>query len=131
MPLPNSPGAIPLSYGTIAGVWLTSYDPNGQWPAVEVALESPAQIGDRSDWAWVVLSTPILLGDTERSRLLVGARHEGDDVWSQPKRWPMHVYVCTVQPEREASGLLNRDEVTIAAWGLLHESGDRADHAEF
>ena len=113
-------------------MWLTSYDPNGAWPATEVVLVGQARIGSRTDWAWASLRRPIRLDGQARSRVLLGSRHRGDSVWTQPKRWPMHVYVCVANDDAaQNSDELTRDQVTNAAWGLLHESPERAAADEY
>lgn len=106
-------------------MWLTSYDPEDVWPPVEVELVSRVRIGERDDWAWGHLSSPIPCADEMRDRVLIGARHQGDSVWAEPERWPVHVYLCTTDPEGEPD-VLQPDRVTIARWGLLHQSRERA-----
>ena len=113
-------------------MWLTSYDPNEAWPATEVVLVGHARIGSRTDWAWASLCRPIRLDGQARSRVLLGSRHKGDSVWTQPERWPMHVYVCIPNDDAaQNSDELSRDQVTIVAWGLLHESPERAAVDEY
>ena len=75
---------------------------------------------------------PIRLDGQARSRVLLGSRHRGDSVWTQPERWPMHVYVCVANDDAaQNSDELTRDQVTNAAWGLLHESPERAAADEY
>ncbi len=134
--LPDAPQADDRQYhngppGTVTLVWVTSYDPNNRWPPVETKLHSRATVGQRNDWGWAALSEPIAVGGTLRSRLLIAARHQGDNVWEQPQRWPVHVYLCSVPPEREGAEALDVQEVTIEAWGLLHQSAERATADEY
>ncbi len=113
-------------------MWLTSYDPNGAWPATELTLVGRASVGSRTDWAWASLRGPIRLGDRVRSRVLVGSRHAGDSVWTEPERWPMHVYVCYANDDvAEDCDELSREQITNAAWGLLHQSRKRAATDEY
>jgi len=113
-------------------VWLTSYDPNGVWPITEVVLEARARIGDRTDLAWVSLNPAIPIDGRVRSGALLGARHVGDSVWSKPERWPLHVYVCVTNDDADdGSADLTREQITIARWGLLHESSERAAIDEY
>jgi hypothetical protein len=107
-------------------VWLTSYDPEDVWEPVEIQLVSRVQIGARDDLAWGHLTAPIPLGDVVQDRVLIGARHRGDSVWGEPQRWPMHVYLCTTDEDGEPTAL-SREHVTIARWGLLHQSRERAE----
>ena len=87
-------------------MWLTSYDPGGAWPVTEVTLNERASIGERDDWAWASISPPIALAGRERARALVGARHQGNEVWKQPARWPMHVDVCITETKDEGATAL-------------------------
>jgi len=44
----------------------------------------------------------------------------------------MHVYVCIPNDDAaQNSDELSRDQVTIVAWGLLHESPERAAVDEY
>jgi hypothetical protein len=106
-------------------VWLTQYDVQEPGPPIEIGLERRVTIGERKDHAWAHLSSPLRLAGTDVVHVIVGARHSGDDVWS-PTRWPVHVYVCTVPEELQDRDRFTPDQVTIAMWGLLHETLDRA-----
>ena len=112
-------------------VWLTSFDIEPAWGPIEATLVREASIGERADWAWVALEPALPMIGQPRSRALLGARHQGDSVWSEPERWPIHVYVCVPEPGSETSGHLARDQVTIAYWGLLHQSRERAEVDQF
>ena len=111
-------------------MWLTSYDPSGAWPPTEVTLDRPVTIGARADHAWAHLAAPITVSGEPRTEVIIGARHRGWNVWS-PAGWPVHVYVCTVGPHLGERTEFTADEVTIAAWGLLHVSRARAETDEF
>jgi hypothetical protein len=110
-------------------MWLTSYDVDPGWGPVEADLVGQASIGERTDWAWAVLGAPIRIEDEPRTRVLLGSRHQGGSVWSDPERWPIHVYVCV--PKRDSPdgivGSFDADQVRIAYWGLLHQSRERAE----
>lgn len=126
--------AEPALHGALVrqdrAVWLTSYDPEDVWPPVEIELTSRVRVGERDDLAWGRLSEPIPLADGLRDRVLVGARHVGDSVWSEPERWPMHVYLCAASVDGEP-GTLAREQVSIERWGLLHQTRERADADKF
>ncbi len=120
-------------WASIRNVWLTSFDPNGGWPPTEVTLLRRVQIGDRTDHAWAQLSPAIPVSShpsTEVDHAILGARHQGIDVWS-PTTWPIHVFICTIPPELADRSVFSSTEVTIARWGLLHESLERAETDEF
>lgn len=108
-------------------VWLTSYDIDPGWGPIEANLVRKASIGERTDWAWVVLDPPLEVDGRSRSRVLLGARHQGDSVWSEPERWPMHVYVCLPESGEEPGTQFTRDQVTNRYWGLLHQNRERAE----
>jgi hypothetical protein len=98
------------------------------WGPIETNLVGEASIGERTDWAWAVLESPLRTIDGEpRGRVLLGARHQGDSVWSDPERWPIHVYVCVPKRKDEMTSHFTRDQITIAYWGLLHQSRERAE----
>jgi hypothetical protein len=107
-------------------VWLTSYDTDPAWGPIEADLVGAASIGQRTDWAWAVLEPPLRMNRDSRVRVLLGARHR-DSVWSEPERWPVHVYVCVPKRGVEMNSDLTRDQVTIAYWGLLHQTRERAE----
>jgi hypothetical protein len=111
-------------------VWLTSYDPEDVWQPVAIELVTRVRVGDREDLAWGNLSEPIPLGDGLTDHVLVAARHVGDSVWAEPQRWPMHVHLCTTEAEG-APTVLTREEITIARWGLLHQTRERAEADKF
>jgi hypothetical protein len=114
-------------------MWLTSFDPNGGWPPTEVTLLRRVQIGDRTDHAWARLSPPVPLSPhswSETDHVILGARHQGFDVWS-PTTWPMHVFISTVSPELADRSVFDSADATIARWGLLHETFERAETDEF
>jgi hypothetical protein len=98
-----------------------------RWGPIEAHLVSEASIGQRTDWAWAVLDPPLDVGGTTRRRVLLGARHQGDSVWSEPERWPIHVYVCLTDQDDETTEHFARDAVTIQYWGLLHQTRERAE----
>jgi hypothetical protein len=112
-------------------MWLTSYDTVPAWGPLEVNLLGQASIGERTDWAWAVLHPPLVVDGQRRSRVLLGTRHRGNSVWSEPKRWPVHVYVCLAGSDDEASNHFTREEVTNQYWGLLHQSRERAEVDEY
>ena len=114
-----------------ATVWLTEYDVEAGWGPVEVELESGATVGDRNDWAWATIDPPVSMAGKERSSVLLGARHQGDTVRPTRGRWPMHVYVCAPKDGVTIRDTLRAEDVTIGAWGLLHESRDRAQADKF
>lgn len=107
-------------------MWLTSYDIDPGWGPIEATLVGEASIGERTDWAWVILDPPLEVDGLPRSQVLLGARHQGDSVWSEPERWPMHVYVCLPHSGDARSRHFARDEVTNRYWGLLHQTRERA-----
>ena len=41
---------------------------------------------------------------------------------SEQGRWPVHVYVCVPEVAAESRKDFTRDQVTVAFWGLLHQS---------
>jgi hypothetical protein len=96
-----------------------------------VDLVGNATIGERSDWAWATLDPPLFVAGKERSRVLLGARHQGDTVWPTQGRWPMHVGVCAPKDGATVDDSLRAEDVTIGAWGLLHESPNRAEVDKF
>jgi hypothetical protein len=102
-------------------MWLTSYDPNGVWTPVEVRLERAVQIGSRSDHVWSHLEHSIRLQGGQVQRVILGTRHAGFDIWHSTT-WPIQAYLCTLPLESAERIDFSPDEVTIAAWGLLHES---------
>jgi hypothetical protein len=112
-------------------VWLTSYDTDPGWGPIEANLVSEASIGERTDWAWVVLDPPLVVDGQSRSRVLLGARHRGDSVWSEPERWPVHVYVCLPESDEEQGSHFTRDQVTNRDWGLLHQTRKRAERDKY
>ena len=111
-------------------MWLTSYDIEPAWGPIEANLVGEATIGERTDWALATVEPALRMNGDSHLRVLLGARHRGDSVWSEPERWPMHVYVCLTEPGSETSSVFSRDQVTIESWGLLHQSRGRAvvDH---
>jgi hypothetical protein len=112
-------------------MWLTSYDIEPGWGPIEANLVGGASIGQRTDWAWTVLDPPLQVDGESRARVLLGARHQGDSVWSEPERWPIHVYVCVTQRSHETRNNFTRDEVTIQYWGLLHQTRERAEADQY
>jgi hypothetical protein len=108
-------------------MWLTSYDFEPRGGPIEVNLVGHASIGQRTDWAWVTLEPPLRIDGKDRDRVLLGARHQGNSVWSEPGRWPVHVYVCVPEVAAESRNDFTREQVTNAYWGLLHQSRERAD----
>jgi hypothetical protein len=108
-------------------VWLTSYDIDPAWGPIEASLAGEASIGERTDWAWAVLDPPLEVDGQRRSRVLLGARHQGDSVWSEPQRWPMHVYVCLPDSGDDPSRHFTPEQVTNRYWGLLHQTRERAE----
>jgi hypothetical protein len=108
-------------------VWLTSYDMDPAWGPIEANLVGAVTIGQRTDWAWAVLEPPLRMNGDSRVLVLLGARHQGDSVWSEPGRWPIHVYVCVPKRGDETNSHFTRDQVTIAYWGLLHQTRERAE----
>jgi hypothetical protein len=109
------------------GMWLTSYDIESGLGPIEVNLVAHASIGQRTDWAWATLEPPLRIDGKARDRVLLGARHQGGSVWSEPGRWPVHVYVCVPEVAAQSRNDFTREQVTIAYWGLLHESRERAE----
>jgi len=107
-------------------VWLTSYDIDPPWGPIEANLVREAGIGERTDWAWADLDPPLEVNGEFRARVLLGARHQGGSVWSEPERWPIHVYVCLAKPGAETRDRLAPADVTIQYCGLLHQSRERA-----
>lgn len=114
-------------------MWLTSYDIDSRWGPVEANLIGRASIGTRTDWAWALLEPPIQIDGQSRNRVLLGARHQGGSVWSEPDRWPVHVYVCVPNESDsdETASHFDRDQVTIEYWGLLHQTRARAELDEY
>ncbi len=108
-------------------MWLTSYDIEPVWGPIEVNLVGRARIGHRTDWAWATLDPPLRIDGKARDRVLLGARHQRDSVWSEPERWPVHVYVCVPEATAESRNDFTREQVAIAYWGLLHQSKERAE----
>lgn len=108
-------------------MWLTSYDLDPAWGPIEVKLVAEASIGRRTDWAEALLDPPLLVDGRPRSRVLLGARHQGDSVWAEPERWPVHVYVCLPEIEDETRRAFTVEEVTNRYWGLLHQTRERAE----
>jgi len=108
-------------------MWLTSYDLDPAWGPVEVELARRASIGERADLAWSVLNPALPTERGGHSRVLLGARHQGDSVWREPTRWPMHVYVCLPVDGVEEASNFTRDQVTIEYWGLLHQTREQAE----
>lgn len=108
-------------------MWLTSYDIDPAWGPIETTFVGEASIGDRTDWAWAALGRPLAVDGQPRSRVLLGARHQGDSVWSKPARWPMHVYVCLPESDAETSSHFTREDIKVQYWGLLHQSRNRAE----
>ena len=114
-------------------MWLTSFDPNRGWPPTSVTLLGRVQIGNRTDHAWARLSPPVPLSPhrwTQTDHVILGARHQGFDVWS-PTTWPLHVFISTVSPELADRLVFDSAEVTIARWGLLHETLEGAETDEY
>jgi hypothetical protein len=112
-------------------MWLTSYDVEPRWGPIEVSLVCHASIGQRTDWAWATLEPSLRIDGKARDRVLLGARHRGGSVWSEPERWPVHVYVCIPQATAESRMVFTREQVTIAYWGLLHQSRERAEIEQY
>jgi hypothetical protein len=108
-------------------MWLTSYDVEPGWGPIEANLVGEASIGERADWAWVLLDPPLEVDGQLRSHALLGARHQGDSVWSEPERWPMHVYVCLPESDEETSRRFTRDQVKNRYWALLQRTRERAE----
>ena len=106
-------------------MWLTPYDIADAWPPVEIELAGRVEVGGRKDWAWARLGAPVPLAGAMRDRVLVAARHVDEDLWERPSRWPVHVFVATAADEDATS--LDVGEVVVAAWGLLHETRERAE----
>jgi hypothetical protein len=102
-------------------VWLTSYDPGGAWAPTDVQLEKPVTIGLRADHAWVQLTPSINLSGLPFSRVILGARHDGDNVWFLGEA-SIDVYVCTVSPELAILDTFTKDQVQIDRWAILHPS---------
>lgn len=102
----------------------TTLNPDGP---IEVTLVAHASIGPRTDRAWATLESPLRINGQVRDRALLGARHQGDSVWSEPVRWPVHVYVCVPEVAAESRNDFTREQVTIAYWGLLHQSREQAE----
>lgn len=108
-------------------MWLTSYDPEGGWSPSEVTLLQRVQIGGRNDYAWVRLNPAIPLANSaDLDRVILGARHQGFDIWVTPERWPIHVYICTVSLEVASQVSFRRDQVQIVRWGRIHETLEKA-----
>ena|ERR1035437_27962 len=110
---------------------LTSFDLDPGWGPIEAKLVRQASIGQRTDWAWVVLEPSIRIRGESHSQVLLGARHQGDSVWSEPGRWPIHVYVCVPEQGDVTQNGFAPDQVSIAYWGLLHQSRERAQVDKF
>ena len=108
-------------------MWLTSHDTDPAWGPIETHLVGAVSIGQRTDWAWAFLEPPLRIDGEPRNRVLLGARHQGNSVWSEPERWPIHVYVCVPDSGDETEIHFTRNQVTIAYWGLLHQFRDRAN----
>lgn len=102
--------------------WLTQYDVERSWDPVAVHFLNAVSIGDRSDFRWAEVRPRVL---DHRRLVLLGVRHQGESL-DTPTRWPVHVYVCTVTEDDEQADALTKDQVTIAAWGLLHRSRESA-----
>ena len=64
-------------------------------------------------------------------RVLLAARHQGDSVWSEPERCPIHVYVCVPELADLTGNQSTQDQVTIAYRGLLHRSRERAEVEQY
>jgi hypothetical protein len=73
----------------------------------------------------VHLAQTIRLGNYDVEDVILGARHQGNNVWA-PTSWPVHVYVCTVPSNLRDRTDFSKDEVTISNWGLLHQTLERA-----
>jgi hypothetical protein len=113
-------------------MWLTSFDMAPPWGPVEVRLIGPASIGARTDFAGADLEPPIQTDDNHVSRVLLGPRHQGGSVWSEPDRWPVHVFVCAPWDGRsERPGRFAPDGFAILYWGLLHQTRERAELDEY
>jgi hypothetical protein len=113
-------------------MWLTSFDIAPTWGPVEVHLLRQASVGTRTDFAWADLEPPIQRHDESLSRVLLGPRHQGGSVWSEPDRWPVHLFVCMPSDGRsEKPGRFERDGVAIMYWGLLHQTRARAEHDQY
>ena len=108
-------------------MWLTSYDIEPAWGPIEATLVDETSIGERWDWTWAVLDPPLAVDGQPRSRVLLGARHQGGSVWSEPERWPVHVHICLPKNGHETNTHFTREDVTIEYWGLLHQSRERAE----
>ena len=113
-------------------MWLTSFDRTPPWGPVEVHLIGPASIGTRTDFAWADLEPPIQT-DEHLSRVLLGPRHHGGSVMSEPDRWPVHVFVCVPSEGRsdERPTRFASEGFTILYWGLLHQTRERAELDEY
>ncbi len=112
-------------------MWLTSFDIEPAWGPVEMNLEGEASMGERTDWAWAVLHQPLRLDGEPRTRVLLAARHRGNSVWSEPERWPLHVYVCVPRAGVDTtSSHFTPEDVTIH-WGLMHQSRERAEMDQY
>ena len=112
-------------------MWLTSYDTDPAWGPIEAYLLGGASIGQRTDWAWATLEPSLLVGGEAPGRVLLAARHQGDSVWSEPERCPIHVYVCVPELADLTGNQFTQDQVTIAYRGLLHRSRERAEVEQY
>ena len=49
----------------------------------------------------------------------------------EPVKWPVHVYVCTTDPALHGKDTVNKDALSIGAWGLLHRTRREADTVHY
>ena len=81
--------------------------------------------GDRNDYAWVVVSPPLMPRETgvstEIGKAIVAPRHQGVYLNRPIQQWPVHVYLLSVPVELEDADEVPPDAASIKAWALLDE----------
>lgn len=98
---------------------LIAYDPETAFSPRRVRFQSSASVGERSDFVWAELDSPLPTMNLSQSHILLAARHFGYSV-SGSLTEPVHVYVCNV----DDSSLLLRptltpEQVSIMYWAIL------------
>lgn len=97
---------------------LIAYDPETAFSPRRVRFQSSASVGERSDFVWADLDTPLRVMNLPQSQVLLSARHFGYSV-SESLTAPLHVYVCSVDSSLLLRPTLSPEQVSIMYWAIL------------
>lgn len=98
---------------------LIAYDPETAFTPRRVRLLSSACVGDRADFVWADLDSPLPAINVTQSQVLLAPRHFSFSI-NESLTTPLHVYVCNVEhPDMLLRTALTPESVLIIYWAIL------------